>query len=248
MLFAALLTGLLALSGCTSSNSNKNAATATPSEDLGTAGAGVTAIGTARGARTAIPTISIPGLASGTAGASGSPGATPAARLSPADLARLALQTTDLPSGFALADSGPGGPELGFDVTASYQEQFQQRDVTSTLSLQQTIIVIDLLGQYKDATSATSGVKSVTVQSLNQILTTSSLSAELAAIPAIGEDSAGYHFSGDTNGVAVGGYLIVFHRGTTAALVVTAAIRGAESLPQTLDLAQKQDQKLRIGT
>jgi hypothetical protein len=136
--------------------------------------------------------------------------------------------------------SGPGGPELGTDVLASYQEEFQQRDVSSP----QSLVIITLLGQYKDATSAVNGVKAINAQSLNQLLGSVNLTAEAATIPQIGEDSQAFHFIGDSNNASVGGYLIVFHRGPLAALVLTAGMKGSESLQQSVDLAQKQDQKL----
>jgi hypothetical protein len=159
-------------------------------------------------------------------------------------LDQLALTATDLPAGFAATASGPGGPELGTDVLASYQEEFQQRDVTSPQALQQTIVIITLLGQYKDAVSALNGIKAINTQSLNQLLGSVNLNAETATIPQIGEDSQAFHFTGDSNNVSVGGYLIVFHRGPLAALILTAAVKGSESLQQAIDLAQKQDQKL----
>lgn len=173
------------------------------------------------------------------------PTPTPSATLPPLQrLDQVALSATDLPAGFTVTASGPGGPELGPDVLASYQEEFQQRDVTSAQSLQQTIVIISLLGQYKDAASALSGIRSINVQTLNQLLGSVSLNAEAASVPPIGEDSQAFHFTGDSNNVSVGGYLIVFHRGAVAALILTAAVKGSESLQQTVDLAQKQDQKL----
>ncbi|HTE86470.1 MAG TPA: hypothetical protein VK821_17255 [Dehalococcoidia bacterium] len=159
-------------------------------------------------------------------------------------LDQVALSASDLPAGFTITASGPGGPELGADVIASFQEEFQQRDVTSPQSLQQTIVIINLLGQYRDAAGALSGTRAISLQSLNQLLGSVNLNAELAAVPQIGEDSQSFHFTGDSNNVSVGGYLIVFHRGPVASLILTASVKGAESLQQTVDLAQKQDQRL----
>lgn len=175
---------------------------------------------------------------------SSSPVAAPATPLSQQQLNQIALAATDLPVGFSITASGPGGPELGADVLASYQEEFQQRDVTSTQSLQQTIVVIALLGQYRDTTTALAGIHAINTQTLNQILGNVSLTADAAPIPAIDQDSEAFHFTGGSNGTSVGGYLIVFHRGPIAALILTAAVQGSESLPQTIDLAQKQAQKL----
>ncbi|MGI8552758.1 MAG: hypothetical protein ACR2PL_18515 [Dehalococcoidia bacterium] len=254
---APLLAGLILLSACTTSN--KTTPTTAPTAETNTPlpNAATVTSTAARASRTATATspsspFGTPRIGTGTPGAfpgfptgSATP-ATPSAAAS-ADLQRIALQGTDLPSGFTLTDSGPGGPELGRDVVASFQQEYQQRDVTSTQSLQQTIVIVDLLGQYKDATSAGSAVKGVNLQSLNQLLGSASLTAEPATVASIGEDTGGYHFTGSTNGVSVGGYLIVFHRGSTAALVVTAAVKGSESLPQTVSLAQRQDQKLQSG-
>lgn len=276
-LLAAILAVCLTISlaACSSSNTKKKTATppSTPPPPPTLTAATVTPTLTATATRTPFPTISIPGLqiatptsaASSTAttaagvtstsvaansttpGASPSVGASASATAPPQGLARLALQTSDLPAGFALTDSGPGGSELGRDVVSSYQAEFQQRDVTSTQALQQTIVIIDLIGQYRDAASAKSGVQSVNQQSLNQLLGTANMTAEPATVPAIGDDSAGYHFTGTTGGASDGGYLIVFHRGPIAALVVTAAVKGAENLQQTIQLAQKQDQKIQSG-
>jgi hypothetical protein len=164
--------------------------------------------------------------------------------LSQQQLDRMALSSTDLPPGFGVTASGPGGQELGPDVLASFQEEFQQRDVTSGAALQQTIVIINLVGQYRDSAAAASGVKALTAQNLNQLLNSVNLSAEAATVPAIGEDTQGFHFTGDTNGVGVGGYLIAFHRGPIAGMVLTASVKGAEALPQIIDLAQKQAQKI----
>jgi hypothetical protein len=265
-LLAAALAGCLGISliACSSANKKKSATPpATPPPPPTLAATTVTVTATATALRTPFPTISLPGLqiatptpgASSTATGTGTPSSSATAAASPGasgtaspqGLARLALQTSDLPSGFALTDSGPGGAELGRDVVSSYEQEFQQRDVTSTQALQQTIVIIDLIGQYRDAESAKTGVQSVNQQSLNQLLGTASITAEPATVPAIGEDPAGYHFSGTTGGSSVGGYLIVFHRGPIAALVVTAAVKGAENLPQTISLAQRQDQKIQSG-
>jgi len=193
------------------------------------------------------PPVSSTASPTGTSRPPQSPTATstpPPTPLPPQRLDQLALSATDLPAGFTITASGPGGPELGGDVLASFQEEFQQRDVTSTQSLQQTIVMIDLLGQYKDSASALSGIRAISVQSLNQLLGSVNLNAELAAIPQIGEDAQAFHFTGDSSNVSVGGFLIVFHRGPIAALILTAAVKGAEALQQTVDLAQKQVQKL----
>jgi hypothetical protein len=181
-------------------------------------------------------------LALPTATGAAAPTGTP---LSAQQLSQLALTVTDLPPGFAATGSGQGGPELGSDVLASWQQEFQQRDVTSTQALQQTIVIIDLLGQYRSAASALSGIRAVNAQSLNQLLGSVNLTAEAASVPPIEEDSAAFHFTGDTNGTSVGGYLIVFHRGPIAALLLTASVKGSESLSQTIDLAQKQAQRMR---
>lgn len=239
----------LALAGC--AGSNQNAATPASVEQTTVT---VTPSATAR----VIPSPPTQGssiLIIPTAPPAGSPPAAAATPLSQQQLDQLALGTTDLPPGFAVTGSGPGGPELGRDVLASYQEEFQQRDVTSTQSLQQTIVIIVLLGQYRDTSSALNGIRAVNAQSLNQLLGSVNLTAEPASIPAIEEDSAAFHFSGNVsgaaggspNGTAVGGYLIVFHRGSLATLILTAAVKGSESLPQTVDLAQKQAQKLRAS-
>jgi hypothetical protein len=162
-------------------------------------------------------------------------------------LDRVALSATDLPSGFSITASGPGGPELGANVLASYQQEFQQRNISSGAGLQQTISIVDLLGQYRDGTNAAGGVKALNGQSLNQLLRGVNLSAEPATVPAIGEDTQAFHLSGDSNGIGVAGYLVAFHKGPIAALILTASVKGAESLPVTLDLAQKQAQKLPGG-
>lgn len=219
-----VLTVLLATSACSPSESGAPPA-ATP-----VAPTAVTQAASAAAARASISATAVR-----------TPTATP---LPLQRLDQLALSATDLPVGFTVTASGPGGPELGPDVLASYQEEFQQRDVTSAQSLQQTIVIINLLGQYKDAASALNGIRSINVQSLNQLLGSVNLNAEVASIPQIGEDSQAFHFTGDSSNVSVGGYLIVFHRGPLAALVLTAAVKGSESLQQTVDLAQKQDQKL----
>lgn len=246
------LTALL-LVACSGSNKNNHVAQSTQQPETAVDLTTSTPIPPAR--TVTPPSITIPGLVPATPralgtgaarpGVSSTPGASLAAALSPAQLAQRALQAGDLPSGFVLTNSGPGGPELGPDVTASFQEEFQQRDVTSAQSLQQTIVIVDLLGIYRDAASAATGVKGVTVQTLNQALGSGSgLTAQTQPVTAIGDDTAGYHFTGASNGVPVGGYLIVFHRGPLAAMIVTAAPLGAESLPQTISLAQKQDDKL----
>jgi hypothetical protein len=196
---------------------------------------------------TATPALTATGTprpASTTATVTATPTRPPATPLSQQQLDQLALSATDLPQGFAITASGPGGPELGPDVLASYQEEFQQSNVTSTQSLQQTIVIINLLGQYKDSASALAGIRAINVQTLNQLLGSVSLTAEPATVPPVGEDSQGFHFTGTSNNVSVGGYLIVFHKGPIAALILTAAAQGGESLPQTIDLAQKQAQKL----
>ena len=134
--------------------------------------------------------------------------ATPAVAATPMSqqqLDRMALSSTDLPPGFSVTASGPGGQELGQDVLASFQEEFQQKDVTSGAGLQQTIVIINLVGQYRDPASAANGVKALSAQSLNQLLNSVNLNAEPAALPGIGEDTQGFHFTGDTNGVGVGG-------------------------------------------
>jgi hypothetical protein len=197
---------------------------------------GATVTGTAGAAATGTPGLITGSPAAGAAASSGP--------LSQQQLDQMALSATDLPPGFAVTASGPGGPELGPDVLASYQEEFQQRDVTSIQALQQTIVIINLLGQYRDSASALAAIRAISVQSLNQILGGVNLSAEAATVPAIAEDSQGFHFTGDTNGISVGGYLIVYHRGPIASLVLTAAVKGSEALPQTIDLAQKQAQKI----
>lgn len=241
----ALLSGLLALMLVACSGTNANSTSKSTVTAATTAPAAPTTEATAPAIATAFPTITLPGLQLATAAASAGPaGATPVTVL---QLPPLALQVTDLPSGFALTNSGPGGAQLGSDVLASYQEEFQQRDVTSTQSLQQTIVIVDLLGEYRNIASATAGVKALNVQTLNTLLGGASLTAQQVAIPAIGDDSAGYHFSGTSNGTSIGGYLIVFHQSQIASLIVTAAVKGAESLPQTIQLAQRQDQKLKGG-
>jgi len=240
----ALATGLAACSGSSNSPAASTAteeattavATATPSPSTPAAVRGTPAAGATSSSLIGLP------AASATGGPSASP--TP---LSSQQLDQLSLTADDLPAGFSITGSGPGGPELGRDVLSSYQEEFQQRDVTSTQSLQQTIIVIDLLGQYKDIPSALSGLKAVNAQNLNQLLGSVNLSAEAATVPAIGDDSSAFHFSGDTNGTSIGGYMVLFHNGPIATLVLTASVKGSESLQQTVDLAQKQAQKLKAG-
>jgi hypothetical protein len=170
--------------------------------------------------------------------------AAPVTALTQQQLDQAALSVGDLPAGFAITASGPGGPELGPDVLTSYQEEFQQRDITSAQSLQQTIVVIDLLGQYKDANSAIGGLRAINTQSLNQLLGGVNLTATPVTIPAVGEDSQAFHVTGAANGVSIGGYLIAFHRGPVAAMLLTAGVQGAESLDQSVSLAQKQAQKL----
>ena len=246
----------ISLAACSGSNKKKTATPRSTPPPPPTLSVKATATPATTATPTPFPTISLPGLQiatptrvgsatpTGTNPRAGSATPTTAAAQG---LARLALQASDLPSGFALTDSGPGGAELGRDVVSSYQAEFQQRDVTSTQSLQQTIVIIDLIGQYTDAASAKAGVQSVNQQSLNQLLGTANMTAAPATIPAVGEDSAGYQFSGATGGASIGGYLIVFHRGPIAALVITAAVKGAENLPQTIQLAQKQDQKIQGG-
>ena len=257
-LLTALLVACIGISvvACSSSNNKKKTASQSSPPPPPTLTITETSTPIATIAPSPFPTFSIPGLQIATATPAGSSTATATRPISgsatPAvataqGLGRLALQLSDLPSGFALTDSGPGGAELGRDVVSSYEAEYQQRDVTSTQSLQQTIVIINLIGQYRDAASAKAGVQSVNQQSLNQLLGTANMTAEPATVPAIGDDSAGYHFSGTTGGASVGGYLIVFHRGPIAALVITAAVKGAESLPETIQLAQKQDQKLQSG-
>jgi hypothetical protein len=244
---AALLAISAACSGSSNNAANEPATelpepsvtvAATPSSTAPAAAGRFTPAGTPGSSLIPLPGASSSSIA-GVAGASAT--GTP---LSSQQLDQLSLTANDLPSGFTITGSGPGGPELGRDVYASYQEEFQQRDVTSTQSLQQTIIVIDLLGQYKDANSASSGIHAVNVQSLNQLLGSVSLTAEPATIPTIDDDSSAYHFSGSTNGTSIGGYMVLFRRGPIASLILTASVQGGESLPQTLDLAQKQAQRL----
>ena len=238
---AGVFVGSILLGAC-SNQKNEPAANSPQAAFTFTATSTPTASLTPRAAGTAAAGITFPGLAPI------SPTGVAGAIIPPAGgLQQVALGVTDLPSGFALTASGPGGPELGPNVTLSYQEEFQQRAIQSTRDLQQTIVIVDLLGQYRDPASALAGIKSVNVQTLNQILGPASLTAEPATIPLIGEDAAAYHFSGNTNGISVGGYLLIFHRGPMAAMVVTAAVKDAESLPQTIDLAQKQDQKLQAS-
>jgi hypothetical protein len=246
---ACLLLSLIALTlggAACSGSSNTPASTATdqPTAALTTTTAPPSASAVRPTPQAGAGSGSLLGLSTATATSGASASATP---LSSQQLDRLSLTPDDLPSGFAITGSGPGGPELGRDVLASYQEEFQQRDVTSTQSLQQTIIVIALLGQYKDASSALSGLKAVNAQSLNQLLGSVNLSAEAATIPAIGEDATAFHFSGDTNGTSIGGYMVLFHIGPVATLILSASVKGSESLPQTVDLAQKQAQKLQAG-
>jgi hypothetical protein len=240
---AGLLLGIAACSG-----SGNAPATSTPADQptvVVTAAAALPSTSaTARGTAATGNSGSLLGLP--TAGPSGTASAS-ATPLSSQQLDLLSLTIDDLPPGFAITGSGPGGPELGRDVLASYQQEFQQRDVTSTQSLQQTIIIIDLLGQYKDTPSALSGLKAVNAQNLNQLLGSVNLSAESATIPAISDDSSAFHFSGDTNGTSIGGYMVLFHNGPIATLILTASVKGSESLPQTIDLAQKQAQKLQAN-
>ena len=130
----------------------------------------------------------------------------------------------------------------------SYEEQFQQRNLTSVQSLQQTILVLGLLERYLDSSSASENSQIVNGQRLNQLLLGSGyngLSAEAVSVPPIEDDSSAFHFLGDTNGASIGGYMIIFHRGPVVALILTAAVKGAESLPQTIDIAQKQAERLR---
>jgi hypothetical protein len=189
----------------------------------------------------------LPTAASTPAGAvtSSLPSAPPGAPSRP--LADLALQAGDVPAGFVVMTTGPLDQVLGSDVLAGYEEEFGPADVMAADGLQKTIVILDLLGRYKDATSARNGLQVVTSQSLNQLLGSNTVTMEPAATPPIGESSSGLHFSGSTKGGAVGGYLIAVQSGPTVALVVTAAARGAESLPQTVDLAQKQAQRLSAG-
>jgi hypothetical protein len=235
----ALLALLLTAAAC-----SRAPATTAPTEapsDSGTPSVfGATATATAGAAVPRAPSLLIP---QGTAPPAGTPAAA-ATALSQQQLDQAALSVSDLPPGFAITASGPGGPELGPDVLTSYQEEFQQRDVASTQSLQQTIVVIDLLGQYKDSTSALAGIRAINQQNLNQLLGSVSLTATPATIPAIGQDSQAFHFTGSTNGVSIGGYLIAFHQGPIAALLLTAGVQGSESLDQSVALAQKQAQKL----
>ncbi len=229
-----LVAGLaLALAACEQAASPTTAPTAAPSLLTTTPAAAFTT-------PTSIAAARPPSLLTPTTAAASS-SATP---LSQQQLDQVALSVSDLPAGFAITASGPGGPDLGPDVLTSYQEEFQQRDVTSSQSLQQTIVIINLLGQYKDAASALAGIRAINVQNLNQILGGVNMTATPATVPAIGEDSEGYHFTGTTNGVAIGGYLIAFHHGPVAALLLTAGVQGSESLDQTVSLAQKQAQKL----
>jgi hypothetical protein len=227
----ALLPMLLVASSCSrSANQGESEVVGTSTVVTSTTTVTRTATPTATAVRAATPASATPTVA-----------ATP---LSQQQLDRIALSSTDLPPGFSITASGPGGQELGPDVLASFQEEFQQKDVTSGAGLQQTIVIINLVGQYRDAASAASGVKAMNAQSLNQLLNSVNLNAETASLPAIGEDTQGFHFTGDTNGVGVGGYLVAFHRGPIAAMILTASVKGAESLPQIIDLAQKQAQKM----
>jgi hypothetical protein len=233
--FLLMLVTTLALAAC--SGSSQNSSTQVAEVDTSTPVAPLTPRPLATPPPPPSSILALPTV-TGTAAAVGTP-------LSPQQLSQLALTVTDLPPGFAATGSGQGGPELGPDVLASWQQEFQQRDVTSTQALQQTIVIIDLLGQYKTPASALSGIRAVNAQSLNQLLGSVNLTAEAASVPAIEEDSAAFHFLGDTNGTSVGGYLIVFHRGPIASLILTASVKGSESLAQTVDLAQKQAQRVR---
>ena len=242
VLGTAMFAASLVLTAC--SSGNKGGEASIPTVGPAIVSPSTTATATVRPSPTRLPTITIPSLFA--TPASG-PGGTPAAGTVPQDLTRLALQASDLPPGFALTSSGPGGPELGQDVVSSYQEEFQQRQITSTQSLQQTVAIVDLLGRYRDATSAEKGFQAVNVQSLNQTLSAANLTSDPATIPAIGDDSAGYHFTGTLNGVSVGGYVIIFHVGPTTSMIITASVKGSESLPQTISLAQTQASKLKAG-
>jgi len=121
-------------------------------------------------------------------------------------LAQFALQTDDLPPGFALTAPGRlGAADLA--AFASYQEEFQQKNVTSSLGLQQTLIIITLLAQYTDPSSAHINVQNVSGQNLNQLFLGGSLngfSSEAATVLPIEDDSSALHFSGDTNGTSIG--------------------------------------------
>jgi len=84
-------------------------------------------------------------------------------------LSQFALQADDLPSGFALtAPGGPSGTDLG--ALTNYREEFQQQNGTSAQRLQQTLVVITLLAQYPDPSSALSNLQTVSSQRLNQLL------------------------------------------------------------------------------
>lgn len=81
------------------------------------------------------------------------------------------------------------------------------KNVTSSLGLQQTLIIITLLAQYTDPSSAHINVQNVSGQNLNQLFLGGSLngfSSEAATVPPIEDDSSALHFSGDTNGTSIG--------------------------------------------
>ncbi len=208
-----------------------------PTATLATAVAGLSAsaTATARAAQPGQPALTIP-----TATA---PAAT-ATPLTQQQLDQTALSVSDLPPGFAITGSGPGGPELGPDVLTSYQEEFQQRDVTSTQSLQQPVVIIDLLGQYRTPADALAGIRAINQQSLNQLLGGVNLTATPVTIPPVGQDSQAFHFTGTSNGVSIGGHLIAFHQGSVAVMLLIAGVQGSESQDQSVALAQKQAQKL----
>jgi hypothetical protein len=243
VLVAGAATLLLACSG---GNNNKNnaaaPATTTSSRPVtpvaGTAStaaavpAGRTATAAAVRTGTAAPSAAAPRVTA-------TPGGARDAALQQ-QLQSAALQPADLPSGYAQAgdaDTSIADPSQ----VAGYALTFTQVNQTAGgVGIQ---AIYDGLFAFKDAASAQAQFSNVK----NQFTQNAGGDFQLQPLqngPKIGDDTLSFSVSGQTSGLTVSGYAIVWRRGRIASVIVQLGTPAIQGVDTTAGIAQKQDAKI----
>jgi hypothetical protein len=254
---------LIALgAACSSSNNNKNNAPTS-------AAVSATAVSTAPAAvRTATPSVSVPPAAVRTAtpavaavrtstpSVAAARTATPSiasvagtalAGLNAGDpaaqkvLAGAALQDTDLPAGF----SANGAPDTNVTLpgqTASYSQTYTKiGQGTSGLDVQAVVVALTL---FKDAATAQSQLTDLQ----NSLTQQSGADITLEKVdngPKIGDQTLNFKVSGQTSGLSVAGFAIVWQEGKAGAALIQVGVPGIANIDALTPLAQKQDASLK---
>jgi hypothetical protein len=156
-------------------------------------------------------------------------------------LSTVVLQPSDLGSDFTLLNGGPTGADAAAGLLGSYHAVYQRPLANAANAGRLSVATLTVVGIYRDTQTASFRLTDIAADRLGVEAGLPGLNATVVPARTVGDESRVLHLWGNSTGVDIGVYLVQFRRGSTDAIVGTAAVLGSESLDEALALADLQD-------